>query len=684
MALAKLSIDLEAQLATLQRDLDKANRLVGQQTDLMTARFQGLQRAASAVGAAFAGALSVGAVGAFVQRTVAGLTALKGLSEATGASVENLSALEAVALRSGTSVDTMGSALVRFNQELAKAERGSEVAGILQRIGLDAQQLRQVDPAEALRRVSAALVQYRDDGERARVVQQLFGRSVGDVAGFLRDLAEQQQLQATVTREQVEQADRLNKQMAALGERTQVVARAFAGPLIQAMDTAIERFARTSDGASNLTERVEKLWNFLIRLGSFGMVRGLPETDSQQIESLTKRLAELRAEQAALEANTSAVGESPVTRGLRRRLEADIEQLTAQRDGLIRRFLVSEQGYGAGAGLPAIPSGARTTGSGTRTAAPGVLAPAGLSASLQDALSAVDQTRIAQVERLSAAMGELFALRGSGIGGDGGIDAAIEDLRDRLAALDPAQRQAVENQRRLNELLASTPSGQQAALVREVEFVNQAYSDGKISVEQWAELQRQATAKLPQDLQQAVEQMSETAKQFQRNVQDLLGSTISRSLRGDFQDIGEAWKNMLIDMAAQAAAANLGQRLFGKDGKSGWWATFASAVGFANGGAFAQGQPVTAFADGGILTRATPFMYGGGRLGVAGEAGPEAVLPLRRGRDGKLGVGGGGGFTVVNQVAAGVSRGDLVTALQLSSQETFASVMRELRRQRVL
>ena len=47
------------------------------------------------------------------------------------------------------------------------------------------------------------------------------------------------------------------------------------------------------------------------------------------------------------------------------------------------------------------------------------------------------------------------------------------------------------------------------------------------------------------------------------------------------------------------------------------------------------------------------FKYGGSKLGIMGEAGPEAIMPLKRGKSGKLGVemhGGrsGGGVTTVN------------------------------------
>lgn len=44
------------------------------------------------------------------------------------------------------------------------------------------------------------------------------------------------------------------------------------------------------------------------------------------------------------------------------------------------------------------------------------------------------------------------------------------------------------------------------------------------------------------------------------------------------------------------------------------------------------------FAKGGVVTNATAFSYGSNKMGLMGEAGPEAVMPLRRGKDGSLGV----------------------------------------------
>ena len=52
--------------------------------------------------------------------------------------------------------------------------------------------------------------------------------------------------------------------------------------------------------------------------------------------------------------------------------------------------------------------------------------------------------------------------------------------------------------------------------------------------------------------------------------------------------------------------------------------------------------PVTPFAEGGIVSRPTFFGSGGG-LGLMGERGAEAILPLSRGPDGRLGLAAQGG-----------------------------------------
>lgn len=72
-------------------------------------------------------------------------------------------------------------------------------------------------------------------------------------------------------------------------------------------------------------------------------------------------------------------------------------------------------------------------------------------------------------------------------------------------------------------------------------------------------------------------------------------------------------------------------------------------LGFANGGAFQRGS-VVPFAAGGVISSPMTFPLAGGLTGLAGERGAEAIMPLARGRDGKLGVAmagqGGPGITI--------------------------------------
>lgn len=111
--------------------------------------------------------------------------------------------------------------------------------------------------------------------------------------------------------------------------------------------------------------------------------------------------------------------------------------------------------------------------------------------------------------------------------------------------------------------------------------------------------------------------------------------SLSRAFRGAVLD-GKSLNNVLrdvarsfADIAIRAAFKPVGQLIDG-----------------AVGALFASTNPaVRPFAKGGVIAAPSYFPIQGG-LGLAGEAGPEAVLPLRRGSDGSLGVAAQGGGTV--------------------------------------
>ena len=86
---------------------------------------------------------------------------------------------------------------------------------------------------------------------------------------------------------------------------------------------------------------------------------------------------------------------------------------------------------------------------------------------------------------------------------------------------------------------------------------------------------------------------------------------------------------------------------------------------------------VTPFAKGGVIASPSYFPLRGG-LGLAGEAGPEAIMPLQRGADGRLGVAAGSGGGGV-QVTFNVTASDARSFVQ-SEAEVSAMLLRAVRR----
>jgi lambda family phage tail tape measure protein len=142
-----------------------------------------------------------------------------------------------------------------------------------------------------------------------------------------------------------------------------------------------------------------------------------------------------------------------------------------------------------------------------------------------------------------------------------------------------------------------------------------------------------------------------------------LTTTGTFSFRQFAQSIIEEITRMVTRMLIIAPLLRSVQSMFGGGGGGGLLgvaSTLSKTIGFgasAMGNVFAQ-NGIQKFARGGIVDKPTLFPFAKG-IGLMGEAGPEAIMPLRRGRDGRLGVqaanGGGAVSVVVNVDASGTS-----------------------------
>jgi phage-related minor tail protein len=116
------------------------------------------------------------------------------------------------------------------------------------------------------------------------------------------------------------------------------------------------------------------------------------------------------------------------------------------------------------------------------------------------------------------------------------------------------------------------------------------------------------------------------------------------------KSLGDVLRTLALDVSRMAfrAAFRPLEQSFG----SGLASLFSGGLGTGGAASLAQGTPVP-FAKGGVIASPIAFPLGGG-TGIAGESGAEAIMPLARGPDGRLGVAASGssGVNVTVNVTA--------------------------------
>ena len=527
-SLGSLVVHLGLDAAEFVEGLNRSQFAAQKAVRQMQADIDGAVSLLKGLGAGVAGALSVGALVNFTRAAIDSIDALNDTADATGSTIEAVSALEAVGLRTGTSIDTVTGSLVKFNSVLSDSKPGTEAAEILKRLGLSAAELKAQDPSEALRRTAVAFAKFADDGNKARAMQELFGKSVKEVAPFLKDLAEQERLVGTTSAEAAAEAEKFNKSLAVLSTNATLLTRDLAGPLVTSINKTVEAFREGKKQGESFFQTLRREQLKLVGIdiglpntggaeGTFGepdrpsLGGGRPRNeggggvDWELIEENRKR-----AEEAKRFAEQGARAAQSYIDGLNRQLQATKDLTVAE----------------------AVLADIRAGRAGIVT-----------SRQQQDALAiaaqidAANRLAIAEKERERRVIESNQAVQAS-------YEQAQAAMRSVEAPIERLNRELIE----INKLAAENPFLQGETKLR---------------------LEAEAWKRLADSTKVAATELDIFSKNAAENIQAAFGDGLVDIMNGNFKNIGDGFVQMLNRMAAEALAADLARKLFGADAKGG-------------------------------------------------------------------------------------------------------------------
>ncbi|MFY3306195.1 phage tail tape measure protein [Achromobacter ruhlandii] len=192
--------------------------------------------------------------------------------------------------------------------------------------------------------------------------------------------------------------------------------------------------------------------------------------------------------------------------------------------------------------------------------------------------------------------------------------------------------------------------------------LDQALGDGRLSQDKY-DKERRSLGVVEKDgdfMASVSDKLVESARGSASKIQDILGTRMYDFVSEKFDKMGLSFLDNVAKMVTSAASAKLMETLLGKEfmsgssgGLGGWIGQAGSFLSdlFGGGGAAAGGISVgSSFVSGGTALSFFPSAKGNAftngmvsspvafPMGVMGEAGPEAIMPLHRGADGSLGI----------------------------------------------
>lgn len=208
MAIAVLSIDLEAKLAKFEADMGRASHLLNKFSADAKGSFAG-------IGSVFAGSLLSSAAEQAIRSLVSlfpslvnGVAAFQDLSEETGASAAKLAQFQTSADVSGVSVATLAGLMNKLTGNLAKlTDEGRGAGAALKALGVPLEEFRALTPDEQIKRLASEFEKFADGSGKTAVALALFGKSGAQVLKFFREFSTGAGESNRLTDEMIQRAD---------------------------------------------------------------------------------------------------------------------------------------------------------------------------------------------------------------------------------------------------------------------------------------------------------------------------------------------------------------------------------------------------------------------------------------------------------------------------------------------
>lgn len=259
MKAGTIEIELLANMARLVKDMDQAKRAVG---DAMGHIERTVGMATKALGV-FAGALSVGALIAFVKGAIDAADGINKLSQRTGIAAESLSQLQYAAKLADVSTDSLATGLKKLNVSIAQGIAGDkEKVHWFKQLGITLTDAsgRAKTADKVLLEMADAFAKSRDGAGKTAVAVGLLGKAGDEMIPLLngggqalRDLMKQaDKLGLTISGEFAERAEEFNDNITRMKTGSEKLAIALASDMIDSLGRAAKAMADAALEGSKL------------------------------------------------------------------------------------------------------------------------------------------------------------------------------------------------------------------------------------------------------------------------------------------------------------------------------------------------------------------------------------------------------------------------------------------------